>query len=80
MACGGLAWAFDITARGEAPCANMERPEKWEESLIIVKPGQFDIDCVLRQEWRGEVVASAYEASKGADVDVLRGFGAVETE
>jgi cytochrome P450 len=77
-ACGGLAWAFNISCpAGKLPPGDMQVPRNTQESLVIVKPEAFEICVVVRGE-RAGIIRRLYEESWKEDC--LRSFGAVNIE
>jgi len=77
-ACGGLAWAFDISCPdGKLPPGEIQIPRNTQESLVIVKPEPFPIRCVVRGD-RATVIKRLYEES--LKIDCLRSVGSVNVE
>lgn len=88
LACGSIFWAFDMHLKDpsqlplpKAGECEFKSPADWEQSLIIVRPEQFDVTYTIRSPEHAEAVKAYYDLSKMSDTDVLRGFdGSVTVE
>jgi hypothetical protein len=67
LACGGIAWGFDINFKYTADGEKIDVPTDQSNSLLIIKPDRFEIDIKPRSEARLQDIIGEYEAAEEAD-------------
>jgi hypothetical protein len=78
LACGGIAWGFNIDFKYTASGEKIDVPTNKSNSLLIIKPDKFEINIVPRSEERFQDIVGEYQAAEEADQASKANCGKVE--
>lgn len=78
LACGGIAWGFDIDFKYNANGEKIDVATDKSNSLLIIKPDKFEIKIVPRSEARYRDIVAEYQVAEDADQASKANCGQVE--
>lgn len=64
LACGGIAWGFDIGFKYTPEGEKIDVPTDKSNSLLIIKPDKFEIDIRPREGRMGGIIAEWEKAEE----------------